>query len=112
MVHPRLLIGLVLVALCLSPGVGAGPIEDRVQRHIEMAVEDGLHPADYHHLVFAFSWRGTLEDWTIVERGLDRLAAVRQVDPLMADEIRLIRAQIEIDRGHDAGARELFRTMT
>jgi transglutaminase-like putative cysteine protease len=70
-----------------------------------------LTPADFHHLVFAFSWRATLEDWTLAERGLDRLGAAREVDPLMADEVRLLRAEIEIDRGHDAAARELFRTM-
>ncbi len=101
----------LLVLLCLAPAVGAGPIEDRVQRHIEAAVADGLTPADYHHLVFALNWRTTLEDWTIAERGLDRLAAARQIDPLMADEIRLMRAEIEIDRGRDGTARELFRTM-
>jgi transglutaminase-like putative cysteine protease len=111
MVHLRPLVGLFLVFLWLAQTVAAGPIEERVKRHIEAAVEGGLDPVDYHHLVFAFSWRGTLEDWTIAERGLDRLAGVPQVDPLMADEIRLIRAQIEIDRGRDAGARELFRTM-
>jgi transglutaminase-like putative cysteine protease len=111
MVYLRTMIGLTLVLLCLSPAADAGPIEDRVQRHVEAAVEDGLTPVDYHHLVFVFSWRETLEDWTIAERGLDRLAAARRMDPLMADEIRLMRAEIEIDRGRDAAARELFRTM-
>jgi transglutaminase-like putative cysteine protease len=111
MVNLRLFVGLTLFFLCLSPMVNAGPIEERVQRHIEAAVEGGLTPADYHHLVFAFSWRTTLEDWTLAERGLDRLAAARQIDPLMADEIRLLRAEVEIDRGGDAAARELFRTM-
>jgi Tfp pilus assembly protein PilF len=111
MVRLRPFVGLTLTLLFLSPAVGAGPIEERVQRHIEAAVEDGLRPADFHHLVFALSWRTTLEDWTLAERGLDRLAAARQIDPLMADEIRLLRAEIEIDRGRDAAARELFRTM-
>ena len=111
MVNLRLLVGLTLLFLCLSPVANAGPIEARVQRHIEAAVEDGLTPADYHHLVFAFSWRTTLEDWTLAERGLDRLAAARRIDPLMVDEIRLLRAEIEIDRGRDTAARELFRTM-
>jgi transglutaminase-like putative cysteine protease len=111
MVSLRPIVGLTLILLFFTPAVGAGPIEDRVQRHIEAAVDGGLAPADYHHLVFAFSWRATLEDWTLAERGLDRLAATRQADPLMADEIRLLRAEIEIDRGRDAAARELFRTM-
>ncbi len=111
MVHLRFSVGLVLFFLCLLPTVHAGPIEERVQRHIEAAVESGLTPADFHHLVFAFSWRTTLEDWTLAERGLDRLAAARPIDPLMVDEIRLTRSEIEIDRGRDAAARELFRTM-
>ena len=111
MAYLRPLVGLGLVLLCLSPAVGAGPIEERVQRHIEAAVDGGLTPADYHHLVFIVSWRSTLEDWTIAERGLDRLAAAPQMDPLMADEIRSMRAEIEIDLGRDAAARELFRTM-
>ena len=111
MLHLRPFVGLTLVVLCLSSAVGAGPIEDRVQRHVEMAIEDGLHPVDFHHLVFAFSWNGTLDDWTIARRGLDRLAGTRRVDPLMVDEIRAIRAQLEVDSGRDAAARELFRTM-
>ena len=111
MLHLRPFVGLTLVVLSLSSAVGAGSIEDRVQRHVEMAIEDGLHPVDFHHLVFAFSWNGTLDDWTIVRRGLDRLAGTRQVDPLMVDEIRAFRAQLEVDSGRDAAARELFRTM-
>ena len=88
----------VLAVLCLfsSVAVDAGLIEDRVQRHVEAAVQGGLTPTDYHHLVFAFSWRTTLEDWTLAERGLDRLAAVRSIDPLMVDEVRLI----QIGRAH------------
>jgi transglutaminase-like putative cysteine protease/Tfp pilus assembly protein PilF len=101
----------VVLSVAVAPAVDAGPIEDRVSRHIDAAVEGGLTPADFHHLIFAFSWRGTLEDWAIAERGLDRLAGVRQVDPLMVDEIRLIRAEMELDRGRQAGASELFRTM-
>jgi Tfp pilus assembly protein PilF len=102
---------IVVLSIVVVPAVGAGPIEDRVSRHIDGAVEGGLTPADFHHLIFAFSWRSTLQDWTLAERGLDRLAGVRQVDPLMVDEIRLIRAEIELDRGRPAGASELFRTM-
>jgi Tfp pilus assembly protein PilF len=111
MVPLRPLIGLLMVALLVSPSVAAGPIEVRVQAHVEEAIAGGVEPVDFHHLVLAFSWRETLEDWSMAERGLDRLAGAQQVDPLMADEIRLIRAQIEIDHGRDAGARELFRTM-
>jgi len=102
---------LTAVLVCAATPVGAGAIEDRVDSHIEAAIENGVRPADYHHLFMAFAWRGTLNDWSDVERNLDRLAGVRRVDPLMVDEIRLIRARLKLDRGRDAAARELFRTM-
>ena len=100
-----------VVGLLAAPVTSAGPIEERVQAHIDTAIAGGVAPSDFHHLVLAFMWRDTFEDWSMAERGLDRLAGAQQVDPLMTDEIRLIRAQIEIDRGHDAAARELFLTM-
>jgi hypothetical protein len=111
MVRRQSLLGMTLLLANLSAGVDAGTIEDRVQGHVETAVANGVQPVDFHHLVFAFSWRETLEDWTLAERCLDRLAGTRVVDPLMRDEIRAIRAQIEVDAGRDAAARELFRTM-
>ncbi len=111
MEHHRSLLPLAMAVLCAAAPVAAGPIEGRVQRHIADAVADGLAPSDFHHLVLAFSWRGTLEDLQLAQRGLDRLAAARPVDPLMADEIRALRAQLEADAGRDAAARELFRTM-
>ena len=111
MVNLRPILGSILMLLTAPLTVGAGPIEDRVQHHLEMAIEDGVEPIDFHHLVFAFSWNGTLEDWTIARRSLDRLAGARPVDALMVDEIRAIRAQLEVDSGRDAAARELFRTM-
>ncbi|MBD3854434.1 MAG: hypothetical protein IFJ96_06600, partial [Acidobacteria bacterium] len=70
-----------------------------------------MRPVDFHHLFMAFAWRGTLSDWNEAERNIDRVAGVRRVDPLMVDEIRLIRARLNLDRGRDAAARELFRTM-
>ncbi len=103
--------GLALLIVSWATGAAAGAIEDRVSRHVEAAVEDGVSPVDFHHLFFVFSWRATLSDWTLAERGLDRMAGARQVDPLMADELRLARARIELDQGRDAAARELFRTM-
>jgi hypothetical protein len=111
MVRLQSLVGGALLSASLSPLVGAGVIEDRVQRHVEEAVTNGVRPVDYHHLVFAFTWRETLEDWTLAGRHLDRLAGTRLVDPLMRDEIRSIRAQLEVEAGRDAAARELFRTM-
>ena len=101
------------VLLCLLwPAVAAaGAVDQRVQGHVESAVEGGLGAIDYHHLVFAFAWSATQTDWRLLERRLDRLAGARPIDPLMADEVRLLRSRAELDRGRDAAARELFRTM-
>ncbi len=101
---------LTLATMTLAQPVLAGAIEDRVHRHVAQAIEGGLLPADYHHLVFAFSWPETFEDWTIARNGLDRLAGVQRADPLMVDEVRAVRARFEVDSGRDAAAYELFRT--
>ncbi len=112
MVLSRGLLTCVAIALAVWSGTAtAGSIEDRVNRHIDQAIEGGVAPADFHHLFMAFSWRATLSDWTEVERNLDRLAGVRRVDPLMVDEVRLIRARILVERGRWVAAEELFRTM-
>jgi transglutaminase-like putative cysteine protease len=100
----------VIVAGVAAPGV-AGGIDERVDRHIEEAVANGVRPADFHHLFLAFTWNRTLSDWTVTGQHLDRLSGVRQLDPLMADEIRFFRARFENDRGRDGVARELFLTM-
>jgi tetratricopeptide (TPR) repeat protein len=100
----------VVAALWAGPA-SAGAIADQVQHHVDEAVSGGVAPADFHHLFMAFSWRATLPDWTAVDTNLDRLAGVRRVDPLMVDELRLIRSRLEIDRGRSAAAKELFRTM-
>ncbi len=100
------------VILALLAGTAtAGSIEDRVQMHVDAAISGGVAPADFHHLFMAFGWRATLSDWTNVERNLDRLTAVRKIDPLMVDDLRLIRARILVERGRSAAAAELFRTM-
>jgi hypothetical protein len=91
--------------------VEATTIDERVSDHIERAVDRGLDPLDFHHLFFAFTWRHTLSDLTLAERALDRLAGVRQIDPLMIDELRLIRGQMALEAGHPEAARELFRSM-
>jgi tetratricopeptide (TPR) repeat protein len=111
MLYLRPLAGSVILLLSLSSALGAGSIEERVQSHVEAATAGGVQPIDFHHLVFAFTWRETLEDWTLAGRYLDRLAGAPTVDPLMRDEIRAIRAQLEVEGGRDAAARELFRTM-
>ncbi len=100
----------VLIAAS-APAATAGGIGDRVQRHVEAAVADGIKPVDFHHLLFATAWRETFADWSVAERALDRLSGPRRIDPLMADELRLLRARLEAERGRDAAARELFRTM-
>jgi tetratricopeptide (TPR) repeat protein len=108
----RALRALLVTALISSAGMAAaGVVEDRVNDHVEAAVKDGLRPADFHHLFMILGWRATFADWTLAERSLDRLAGVRRIDPLMADELRLSRARLEVDRGRTAAARELFRTM-
>jgi hypothetical protein len=62
----RSLIGLTVLFLLVSSTITAGPIEERVRGHIAAAVDGGLEPADYHHLILAFSWRDTLEDLSLI----------------------------------------------
>jgi hypothetical protein len=108
----RVLLPALVIAACLAVSTaGAGVIEERVQDHVAEAVKDGVVPADFHHLYFALGWRQTFGDWSLAGRSLDRLAGAKTVDPLMVDEIRLLRAQLEVEGGHAAAARELFRTM-
>lgn len=61
------------------------------------------------HLTIAFGWRETLPDWRWLTAALDRLTAARPVDPLMSEEVRLLRAQVAVDEGRPAAARELFQ---
>ncbi len=99
------------VLLVVAASGSAATIEERFRDHVEAAVDRGLDPLDFHHLELAFAWRHTLPDLGLAERSLDRLAGVRQVDPLMADELRLLRARLNADRGRSEAARELFRAM-
>ncbi len=109
--------GLALLALLtlapLASVAGEAPapsgVQARVERHLEEAVAGGLEPTDMHHLVFAFNWRETLPDWRWIAPALDRLTAARPVDPLMAEEVRLLRARVAVDEGRPAAARELFQ---
>jgi hypothetical protein len=100
-----------VVITTVSAVVWPATIEDRFQDHIEHAVARGLDPLDFHHLYLAFEWRHTLPDVTVAARGLDRLAGVRESDPLMVDEVRLLRARLAVDGGRPGAARELFRAM-
>jgi transglutaminase-like putative cysteine protease len=103
--------GLVAALSGLGSPASATTIDERVQDHVQSAVENGLDPFDFHHLFHAFHWRHTLSDWRVANRALDRLAAARPLDPLMADELRLIRAKLALNEGRPEAARELFRTM-
>jgi hypothetical protein len=108
---PRSSAVLCLVLITTAVVATAGTVEERFLDHVEGAVVRGLDPLDFHHLHLAYSWRQTLPDLVVAERALDRLAGVWQVDPLMADELRLLRARLAVDRGRAGAARELFRAM-
>ena len=102
---------LVLFIVLAGSFAGASEIEDRILDHVDRAAAGGLQPDDFHHLVFAFYWRDTAPDHTVVERSLDRLGALTRVDPLMADELRTMRARLAAEAGRPAASRELFRSM-
>jgi len=104
---------IVVLGVLLVAGIAgaASEIEQRILDHIDQAAAGGLQPDDFHHLVFAFYWRDTAPDLAVVEDGLDRLAALNRVDPLMADELRMMRARLAADAGRPAAARELFQTL-
>lgn len=102
----------VMLAIVLACGAAAaGEIEDRILDHVDRAAAGGLQPDDFHHLVFTFYWRDTAPDHAVVERSLDRLGALGRVDPLMADELRTMRARLAAEAGRPAAAREFFRSM-
>ncbi len=100
-----------MIVLVASIAGAASEIEQRILDHVDRAAAGGLQPNDFHHLVFAFFRRDTVPDPTMVEGGLDRLAALNRVDPLMADELRMMRARLAAEAGRPAAARELFRTV-
>jgi len=103
---------IVLTMLLLASIAGAASeIEERILDHFNQAAAGGVQPDDFHHLVFAFFWRDTLPDPAVIGRGIDRLAASSRVDPLMADELRVMRARLAAEAGRPAAARELFRAV-
>ena len=106
----RWLVVALVVCAVVAPA-GAGEIEQRVRDHVERAAAGGLEPDDFHHLVLSFFWRDTVAEPDLVADGLDRLAALPRVDPLMADELRVLRARMAVEAGRPAAARELFRSM-
>lgn len=101
----------LMVVLLASIVDAASAIEQRILDHVDRAAVGGLEPDDFHHLVFAFFRRDTAPDPAVIERGLDRLGALGRVDPLMADELRMMRARLAAEAGRPAAARELFRAV-
>jgi hypothetical protein len=109
-----MLVAVVAVLLLLSTlgwATTVNTIEERLYRHIDEALDDGLTPLDFHHLFFAFLWQEDLSDWKALEPSLDRLASARSIDPLMADELRHVRSRLAVAEGRPAAALELFRSM-
>jgi Tfp pilus assembly protein PilF len=100
----------ILMLAVAGASLSATTVE-RAGNHVASALEGHLQPEHFHHLQLAFLSHRELPDWTVTQGWLDRLAADRRADPLMADEVRLLRARFEIDRGHSEAARELFRSM-
>ena len=99
-----------MIVLGASIAGAESAIEERILDHVDRAAVGGLQPDDFHHLLFAFFRRDTVPDPGVVQGGLDRLAALSRVDPLMADELRMLRARMAAEAGRPAAARELFRT--
>jgi tetratricopeptide (TPR) repeat protein len=104
---------LFLVLTILGPATdgAAGAVEDRVRQSVDEAISGGLQPVDFHRVMLALLWRETFADWSTATRALDRLSGAPSIDPLMADELRVLRARLEMERGRDEAARQLFRTM-
>ncbi len=107
----RRLVVAVAVVAAASLASAATEIEQRILDNVEQAAAGGLQADDFHRLVFVFYWRDTVPDLALVENGLDRLAALSRVDPLMADELRALRSRLAAEAGKPAAARELFQTM-
>jgi len=78
--------------------------------HVTEALDDGLSPIDFAHVLLALEHRHSLTRWSTATGLLDRLASARPMDPLMADEIRRLRSELALDQGHPAAALQLFLT--
>ncbi len=105
-----LTVALIMILVAGFAGA-ASEIEERIVDHVNQAAAGGVQPDDFHHLAFAFFWRDTAPDLVLIERAIDRLAASSRVDPLMADELRAMRARLAAESGRPAAAREFFRAM-
>lgn len=77
---------------------------------VTTALEDGLAPVDYAQVFLALEYRHAMTRWSTATHLIDRLASAGSVDPLMADEIRRLRAELALDLGRPAAAAQLFLT--
>ncbi|RLE27754.1 MAG: hypothetical protein DRJ65_01855 [Acidobacteria bacterium] len=77
---------------------------------VATALEGGLAPVDYPQVFLALEYRHAMTRWSTATHLLDRLASADPMDPLMADEIRRLRAELAVDLGRPAAATQLFLT--
>lgn len=106
------LIGALMLVMVL-PSLAAEPVESVdtwSSLQVAAALEDGLEPIDYPHLLLALEYRHSLTRWSIATHLLDRLASADPMDPLMTDEVRRLRAYHALDLGRPAAAAQLFST--
>ncbi len=99
--------------LGLAPLVGAEDIDSIdtwASLQVTAAIEDGLGPLDYSQVFLALEYRQAMTRWSTATDLLDRLATAKPMDPLMADEIRRLRAELAVDLGRPAAAAQLFLT--
>lgn len=101
-----------MAALCAtSPGAaaeGRAPFDRWVERQVAAATADGLDPVDLPVVLLLPEWGRLMSDWSEVDRLTSRLAS-GGADPLMADELRLLRARLALEEGRPDEARELLR---
>lgn len=95
----------------LAATAAAGSFQQLAEHQLGAALTDGLGPVDEGHLVLGFLWRRQLADRQWLRQALDRLSAAQPMDPLLADEVRSLRARVAWADGRQDLARELFRTM-
>ena len=103
----------LMLGLASTPGSAENTtdsVDSWASLQVTTALEDGLTPIDYPYLLTALEYRHSLTRWSTATRLLDRLASAHPMDPLMADEVRRLRAELAVDQGHPAAATQLFHT--
>ncbi len=101
-----------MLGLALEPEAAekTDSIDTWASLQVTTALKDGLTPTDYPQVFLALEYRYALTRWSTATHLLDRLASAHPMDPLMADEVRLLRADLSIDQGRPAAAAQLFAT--